>query len=174
MRESMHVTTPRGRAPVNSNVRFKAAQAMSPERQREFNELRAFIDFYCAAVKRLDADSPQHPSNVLKGIVEQFGKSKALQGLRQATNDTLQELADYPPSAIAAMDSFLRSQGMVTVSELQLRYSASYERIVHRGVIRTETEYHLLNGIVVDLTTPISQDERSKLQQLLEAYERGA
>ena len=149
-------------------------RAMSPERAREYQELSAFIDFYCTTVKGIDPANPVHATNVLNGIVQQFGKSKALEGLRQATNDTLEELRNRPADVIATIDSSLHSLGVVTISELRRRYASSYKRIVKRGAIRSETEYHLIGGIVVDLTSAITDAERSRLQRLLEEYERGA
>jgi hypothetical protein len=149
-------------------------RAISLEREREYQELSAFVDFYYTNVKGMDAANSAHPTNVLKQIVQQFGKSKALEGLRQATNDTLEELTDRPSAVISTLDSSLRSLNIVTISELRRRYASSYKRIVKRGVIRTETEYHLINGIVVDLTSAVMDTERSELQRLLEAYERGA
>jgi len=150
------------------------AKAMSPEREREFQELSAFIEFYCITVKGIDPTDPVNPTNVLQEIVQKFGRSKALEGLRQATNDILEELSRRPAPVIEAFDSSLRSVGIVTISELRRRYASSYKRIVKRGFIKTETEYYLLNGIVVDLTSAVTSSERSELQQLLEAYERGA
>ena len=161
--------------PVSLNVRLTTMpRAMSAEREREYEELRAFVDFYCTSVKGLGPASPIHPTNVLKEIVLQYGKSKALEGLRQATNDILEEMSDRPMNAVAAVDSSLQSLGIVTISELRRRYASSYKRVVKRGFIRTQTEYYLVNGIVVDLTSAVTDSERSELQRFLEAYEQSA
>ena len=149
------------------------SRPMSPDREREFRELSAFIDFYSSNVQKIDPANSIHPTNVLKQIADEFGRSKALEGLRQATNDVIEELSGKPTDVVS-IDSSLQSLGLVTVSELRRRYGASYKRIVKRGAIRTETEYHLINGIVVDLTSAITDTERSVLQRLLEAYEGNA
>jgi hypothetical protein len=149
-------------------------RVMSPQREQEFKELSAFTEFYWTQVKGIDPASPIHPTNALQQIVEQFGRSKALEGLRQATNDALEELSGRPAEVIEAFDASLRSLGIVTLSELRRRHSSSYKRIVKRGVIRTETEYHLVNGIVVDTASAVTAAERSELQRLLEAYEGNA
>ena len=147
---------------------------MSPEREREYAELHAFLDFYSTNVKSIDPANPIHPTNVGKEIVQQFGKSKALEGLRQAINDTVEELSGKSAEFISRLDANLRAAGILTVSEVRRRYASSYKRIVKRGIIRTETEYYLVNGIVSDVSNFATKEERTVLQRLLHAYEQGA
>ena len=65
---------------------------MSPEREREYAELHAFIDFIATDVSGIDPADPIDPTNVGKRIVTEYGKSKALEGLKQAVNDTVEDL----------------------------------------------------------------------------------
>jgi hypothetical protein len=58
------------------------------------------------------------------------------------------------------------------LSELRRRYSSSFKRIVKRGRIQDDTEYYLLNGVVVDQSNDIDATERALLQRLLETYEQ--
>lgn len=110
-------------------------------------------------------------STICADIVQQYGKSKALEGLRQAANDIIEDLSGRPVEGVVALDEALRAHGIVTASEVRRRYASSYKRIVKRGSIRNDTEYYLLNGIVVDFGSGIPDDERSVLQKLLDAYE---
>lgn len=64
---------------------------MTPEREIEYNELLAYIGFFATAVWQIDPASGTNSANVINGIVQQFGKSKALVGLRQAANDAVEE-----------------------------------------------------------------------------------
>lgn len=104
-------------------------------------------------------------------IIRQYGKSKALHGLRQATNDIIEELSDRPIAGIAVLDEALRAHGILTASEVRRRYASSYKGIVKRGSVRDDTEYYLLNGIVVGLGNGLADDERAVLQRLLDGYE---
>jgi hypothetical protein len=70
------------------------------------------------------------------------------------------------------LDAALSERGILTVSEVRRRYSTVFERIVKRGAIRDETEYHLITGLVVDQTSDIEVDRRASLQRLLDAYDR--
>jgi hypothetical protein len=144
---------------------------LSAEREHEFQELFAFVDFYATHVNRVEVTSERSMSTICADIVRKYGKSKALEGLRQATNDIIEDLRDRPVEGIAVLDEALHAHGIVTASEVRRRYASSYKRIVKRGSIRDDTEYYLLNGIVVDLANGIPDDERSVLQQLLDVYE---
>jgi len=63
---------------------------MTPEREREYNELLGYVRLFATAVWQIDPASGIHPADVINGIAQQFGRSKALVGLRQAANDTIE------------------------------------------------------------------------------------
>jgi len=145
---------------------------MSPAREREFEELRAFVCFYSTHIWKIDPASEIHPANTGKQIVEKVGRSRALEGWRQAANDILEETSYLSSTALAELDRILRSQGVLSISELRYRQSASFRRILKRGRIRDETEYYLINGIVVDMANGIPDEERDVLQRLMDAFEK--
>lgn len=144
---------------------------MSAEREREFAELHAYLDFYSTHVSGIDPASPIHPTNVGKRIVEEFGRSKALDGLKQAVNDTVEDLSDQPLEFIQRLDAALRERSIVTFSEVRRRYASSYKRIMKRGKIKTETEYYIVAGVLADFSSLASSDERVVLEQLVAEYE---
>lgn len=147
---------------------------MTPERENEYNELLNYVGFFATVVWRIDPASATHPTNVIEGIVQQFGKSKALVGLRQAANDTIGATSNWNSEARAVADASFRAAGVVTVSEIIRRYSTSYKRIVKRGFIRNETEYYVINAILVNQENAISDDELACLQRLTEGFEEKA
>ena len=57
-------------------------RAMSPEREKEYEELSAYVNFFATAVWGVSPSDPSHPSNA--AIAERFGRTQALQGARQA------------------------------------------------------------------------------------------
>jgi len=147
---------------------------MTPERESEYNELLGYIGFFATAVWQIDSASAVHPANVINGIVNQFGKSKALVGLRQAANDTVEETTHWNSEARAVVDEACRAAGVVTLSEITRRYSARYKRILKRGFIKNETEFHVINAILIDQGAAISDYERTCLQTITEAFEQKA
>jgi len=147
---------------------------MTPERESEYNELLGYVGFFATVVWQIDPASEVHPANVIEGIVQQSGKSKALVGLRQAVNDTIEETSHWNSNARAVVDEACRAAGVITLSEIARRYSAAYKRIVKRGFIKSETEYYVVNGILVDQGGTLPDDERRCLQRLKEAFEQKA
>lgn len=144
---------------------------MSAEREHEYDELLAYIDFIATNIWRISTDSPIHPTNAGKQVVLQYGKSKALQGLRQAAADTVEMWQHEPKDFVQSLDARLKAEGILTVSEVRYRYAASFKRVVKSGTIRTETEYMQIKGVVCDLGNNIPDEERVVLQGLLNAYE---
>lgn len=148
------------------------SRPMSSEREREYNELHAYLDFYATHVLEIDPASPAHPTNVGKRIVEEHSLSIALQGLKQAVNDTVEHLSHQPLQYIQRLDAALREQGIVTFSEIRRRYSSSYKRILKRGNIKNETEYYIIAGIISDLESGVSEEERIILENLVVQFEK--
>jgi hypothetical protein len=71
---------------------------------------------------------------------------------------------------VEKFDSQLRSRGIVTLSELRRRYSKSYAKIMKRGRIKNETEYHLIRNVLHDPTEKTAE-EREFLAKLISDYE---
>jgi hypothetical protein len=144
---------------------------MSAERNREYAELLGYIDFYATHVAGIAPDDATHPTNVATGIVAKFGRSKALDGLRQAVNDTVEDLASRTPEYLLNLDAALRKQGLLTFSEIRRRYAMAYKRILKRGLVKNETEYILVAGILADVSSLADNDERLLLNRLVAQYE---
>jgi hypothetical protein len=144
---------------------------MSAEREREYVELHAFLDYYSTHVLEIDPTNPIHPTNVGKRIVAEYGRSTALEGLKQAVNDTVEHLNDKSAEFVQCMDEKLREQGIVTFSEVRRRYSSSFKRILKRGKLKTETEYYIIAGVLADCSSLASDDERVVLNQLVADFQ---
>ncbi len=148
---------------------------MSPEREKEFEQLLAFLDlhFEVFVKPKLPAASVEKPTlrMEVERISREYGRSKALQGTRQAVNDVVEDLSGLNAEGVKLLDEALQSAGVLTLSEVRRRYSAAYQRILRRGKIRTETEYYLVNGLVVDQTSALTPEERQNLQGMISAYE---
>jgi hypothetical protein len=147
------------------------ARPMSPEKEQEYSELLAFLDFH---FKYLLQKPPAGGFDLVaeaKRIADQYGKSKALQGLRQAVNDVIEQFSDLTPDSVTLIDEALRAAGLRTFSELRREYGANYRKILRRRTIKTETEYHLVNGLVLDLASDVPPSERKLLQAMMDAYE---
>lgn len=145
---------------------------MSPEREREreYTELHGFLDFVSTHAHGIDPADPVHPTNVGETVVAKFGKSRALEGLRQAVNDTIEMLRNQSLAYVQALDAALRERQLITLSEVRRRYAASYKRVLKRGKIKTETEYYLIAGLLADGSSQLTEAERLQLESLATAY----
>lgn len=148
------------------------ARQMSPERQKEYEEISKFIAFFATHCKGIDPDWAFHPSTNLQVAEELFGKSKALEGARQAVNDAIEETRHISQEYLSRLDSALAEKGIVTLSELRRRYSRAFRQILKRGNIKNETEYYLLKGILDDGNSNISPEERALIQNISDSYEK--
>ncbi|MDR3479731.1 MAG: hypothetical protein P4L91_03365 [Burkholderiaceae bacterium] len=144
---------------------------MSPEKEVEFNELSAFVQYYLTAFMKIDRNAEIHPSNVLLEIVEKYGRSKALDGLRQATNDIVEQSQDFSLERTSDVDCELISHGIVSLSTIRMRYWSKYKKIIARNAIKSETEYHLVAGILNDLSIALDAGEREELAEMANVYE---
>lgn len=142
---------------------------MSPEREKEYAELSAYINFFATFILGISPSDPSHPSNAR--IAERFGRSQALQGARQAANDSVAALRSRPVAEIRLLDTGLQEAGLVTFSEVSRQYGRTYQRILKRGKIADETECYLVAGVLADLTAAVSETERAALRGLYEEFE---
>jgi len=147
---------------------------ISDEREREFEELFLFLEYYSTNYYHIDRNDDIHPSNVLVEIVEKYGKSKALQGLKQSINDTIEETKNFKLNDIKKLDFELTSKGIVSLSTLRQRYWSKYRKIMKRGGVRNEPEYYLVNGLLCDLSSNITEEERKLLSKLAGTFEVNA
>src|SRR6185312_9826993 len=87
------------------DVRDLMPQQMSSIMEQEYAELLAYLDFYSTYVSGVDPLDPIHPANVMKQIVDKFGRAEALEGLKQAINDTVEDLISQPPGYVEKLDA---------------------------------------------------------------------
>ena len=144
---------------------------MTSESEKEFQELLAYVGYFATEIWGVDPESDTHPARSIEATLRQFGEPMALIGLRQAANDTLEETLRWNVDARAFVDEAFRAGGVVTVSEIARRYSASYKRVLKRGQIRDETEYYVINAVLIDQGDGISAGERTQLQSLIDMYD---
>jgi hypothetical protein len=149
---------------------------MSKAREDEWLELTEFFAFWVTYIKpKLTPRLP--PSQALKALVAieaKYGRSKALQGLKQAVGDILEMTSAFHGEPLRLLDDILRSRGLVTLTALHRRQSSKYKSILRRGRVRDETEYYLLSAIANDMTLDLPKQERQTLDRLLHTFEQGA
>lgn len=92
---------------------------MSAEREREFEELRAYLEFFATHVWGIDPESPTHPDNTLVPIVQKYGRDWALAGLRQGVKDTIESTRHLPQRELDELNERFRAAGVASVSDMR-------------------------------------------------------
>ena len=147
---------------------------MSAERVKEYQELKAFFMLWYREVT-LRMMPPEMARNMTMPFQEtdanDEGSASALEGLKQAINDIMEETEHWPPETIRKIDTALATEGYVTLSALRRRYRARYAGILKRQKIRNDTEFYLLSGVASDMSLELAEDERRLIERLLFEYE---
>ncbi len=138
----------------------------------EYVKMKAFLAFY---VDRYHPNlatllTPEKWPIACLEVLEKKGMKTARIGLRQAINDSVEELLHFDHVEVERFDSELRARGIVTLSELRRRYSKGYARIKKRGKIRNDTEYYLMRNVLEDPTEK-TPEERELLAKIIFDYE---
>ena len=144
---------------------------LSSQAAAECEELNAFLRFYGVVYKGADLALFE---KITAEIDAKFGPNKALVGLRQAVNDIIEDLAVANDEAVATLNQALSERGLVSFSELRRRYSSQYKRLLKRGIIKNDTEFYIASGVATDLASRVPEEERARLQRMIEAYEGDA
>jgi hypothetical protein len=143
---------------------------MQDEPELEYAKMKEFLSFYVERYFKVDGLPPgKRPIASLEAL-EKKGMKMAFNGLRQAINDCVEMSLRFDHEEVEKFDSQLQSRGIVTLSELRRLYSKSYAKIMKRGQIKNETEYHLVRNVLHDPTgkTP---EELKFLEKLISGYE---
>jgi hypothetical protein len=137
----------------------------------DYQSLKIFLDRHFEwYAPKYPTTPPGSPSQFLARI-EATSLANAKKGLQMALNDIAEETTDWTPEQVAAADARFSAAGTFTLSEVRRRYSKKYLQILKRGVIRSETEYYLVKGIIDGSGIEPGATESTQLQAMLNDYE---
>lgn len=107
-------------------------------------------------------------------VLEEFEKqsmAKARKGLSMAINDSLEDTMDWPLEAVQEFDRTLAAADAATLTELRMRHSKKYRKVLKNGAIKSEVEYYLIKGIVDGMQEHVPKNELPLLDAMLVEYE---
>ena len=146
---------------------------MSKLRPAEYVELKGFLQAFTERFFPSDLAAELRPLELLAAL-ETISPARASLGLRMAVNDCIEMSSHWTPAKVAALDSDLKANNLLTLSEVRRRYSSAYAALRKRGRIRNEVEYYLARGILADQSLYLEAEERSELSLMVASYERQA
>jgi hypothetical protein len=92
----------------------------------------------------------------------------ARRGLGLALGDVIEDLSGLDTVRVGAVDTALRVEGIITLSEVRARFWTKIRRIFERGAVRSESDYYALRNVVEALP----EEEQAAGWNLLVAYEQ--
>jgi hypothetical protein len=145
------------------------ARKISPQREAEYNELkRVLLLLYAHWGNKKFSSSME---NIMNHNEAKFGKSRALAGLKEAINETLDGLYAFTKDELAEIDRYLKSHHAPTLTELYARKGNHFAKILRRGRIKDDVEYYMLNERLNDVDDKsASPTERRKIAELVAQY----
>jgi hypothetical protein len=143
---------------------------MQKATDQEYATMKAFLSFYADRYFNLETLPPEKRPIACPEVLEKKGIKTAFRGLRMAINDCVEASFHFDHIEVEKLDSELRRLGIVTLSELRMRYSKGYARIKRRGQIKNKTEYYLVRNVLDDPAEKTS-DERQLLEKMISEYE---
>lgn len=137
----------------------------------DYERLKQFFVRYVDWFVAIKSDRPEDQPLAFLARIEKTSVADAKRGLQMAINDVVEATTTWTPEQVAQADAKFAAEGTFTLSELRRRYSKKYMQILKRGVIRNETEYYLVKGIIDGGGIEPGATEGPQLQAMLDAYE---
>jgi hypothetical protein len=136
----------------------------------EYFELKVFFAVFVERyIQRPGLPEEFHPIAVLEAQ-EKKAPSRAFAGLRMAVYDCIAISSEWPQSQVAALDADLRKNGILTLSQVRMRFCKRYAAVCKRGRINDEVEYYLVQNVLADQTIQLEASERQRLEEMSNAF----
>jgi hypothetical protein len=111
-----------------------------------------------------DVSGGQSPVAALDAIAAR-SPAKARDGLGMAIADLIELTSGWTDEQTSALDRTLVAADLPTLTEVRTRFSKAVQRVVRRGRISSETEYHAVRNAAE------FERDNAPLWQLIAAYE---
>ncbi len=99
-------------------------------------------------------------------------KSQAFMGLRQAIQDTLEDMKEMGAHKLQEIDALLKNEGAPSLSEVRSIIWNEIPKIMKRGRIKNDTEFYLIKERTINIASnEFTDQELQLLNRLLEEYE---
>lgn len=102
---------------------------------------------------------------------EQQNKSIEKRGLKIGLQDLISDLKDFPLELKMKIDQELLANELPALRVLQGIVPKTIAKVLKRGKINTLEEFYIVKEEVIDSTTDLTDDVRSRLDELLSIFE---
>lgn len=134
----------------------------------EYGKMREWLALVSRRALPTDLVQEAQPIAVLDKMAER-SPAKAREGLAMAIGDLIEMTDGWSGRDVQAVDAALTEGGLPTLTEMRVRFSKAVGRVVRRGRINSEAEYHAVRN-----AAELSERSDGPLWRLLAAYESAA
>ena len=120
------------------------------------------------------SDALSHCLAILRSPPPGSTRSQIVAGLKQGLSDVLADMDCRTAEERAAIDAALARKGLPSIAKMTLAVKKKHRRVLARGHIKSDEEFHLVAEILADVDLVISDSDRAKLGQMSYAYESRA
>ena len=133
-----------------------------------YEPLKAFVGWVFEYTGALPPNLPPeaHPIAVLEKF-ELESPATARRSLQMGLGDVFEITDRLGPDELTTIDAALRATNLPTLSEVRIDFSKKINRIMAKGCVRSEAEYHALRNVADGM----NDNERAKDWDILGAYE---
>ncbi|SFO48287.1 hypothetical protein [Sphingomonas sp. OK281] len=132
----------------------------------EYMQLRAWFSHMVPKAFPLDMVAPDnHPVLLLDRMAEK-APAKARKGLSDTIGDILEFTDGWASEDVMTCNVELSQMNLPTLSEVRARFSKVVQRVVRRGIIKSDSEFYMLRSAVEQRGA-----DTTSLWPLLDAYQ---
>jgi hypothetical protein len=132
----------------------------------DYERMRAWLAHMVPRVFPPELLTPANNPLVSLDALAAKSATKARSGLSIALADLIELTSRWPDDHVAMVDNALRGEGLATLTELRAKFSKTVQRVVRRGHIEHDSEYHAVRNAAEMLGS-----EDMSLWPLLAVYE---
>jgi len=151
---------------------MKNQSAAAHRRKNDYELMKKFVINFLEWYYPKDLPPPEESPAEYIAKLEKKSLSKTKAGLRTSLNGIVElTCAEWTPAQMHEADKRFLEAGLPTLSQLRLRYSRQYSKIMKAGVIDDEVEYYIVKEVRDGWSSQLPPSEVAKLDIMIDFYE---
>lgn len=131
-------------------------------------------DWFFTANPRFPPEARSQWLAMLKTPPKGAKRSEVVSGMKQGINDTLTMAKWWPVEDRKKIEEALAARGLPSLRKMDAGLKKKHQRILARGHIKNHEEFYIVAEILSDLNFEVSEEDRSRLSAISNAYETRA
>lgn len=137
-----------------------------------YKELKRFLEIILPSVVDLGVVPPESRPMAVLSRLEAQSQARAMKGLKMAVTDVLVPLARVPAEELDRLSRQLVEAKAPSIALVRAWASRKARKVLERGHIQSDEEFEHMKGLLD--TTGLGEQERARIQAMVDAYEFGS